>query len=99
MTAHPTIPFWANSLDLHISFFETSTQPATFLVPLRVVVLVVVLLCLKPQPYHDQIGEDESVLLRLKEDHDGVEPSWNSVAAINLARLASMFIGTIVCFP
>ncbi|QHN78469.1 Spermatogenesis-associated protein [Arachis hypogaea] len=33
---------------------------------------------------------DISVLLRVKEDHDGAEPSGNSVSAINLIRLASM---------
>nr|XP_043622701.1 spermatogenesis-associated protein 20 isoform X1 [Erigeron canadensis] len=44
--------------------------------------------------YFNTTGEDESVLLRVKEDHDGAEPSGNSVSAINLVRLASMFIGT-----
>ncbi|GKC08309.1 spermatogenesis-associated protein 20 isoform X2, partial [Tanacetum coccineum] len=44
--------------------------------------------------YFNTTGEDESVLLRVKEDHDGAEPSGNSVTAINLVRLASMFIGT-----
>ncbi len=33
---------------------------------------------------------DASVLLRLKEDHDGAEPSASSVSALNLARLAAM---------
>ena len=33
---------------------------------------------------------DTSVLLRLKEDHDGAEPSANSVSALNLARLSAM---------
>uniref|UniRef100_A0A803MSW8 Spermatogenesis-associated protein 20-like TRX domain-containing protein n=1 Tax=Chenopodium quinoa TaxID=63459 RepID=A0A803MSW8_CHEQI len=41
--------------------------------------------------YFNTPGEDPSVLLRVKEDHDGAEPSGNSVAAINLARLASIF--------
>ncbi|KAL8192031.1 hypothetical protein R6Q57_028152 [Mikania cordata] len=44
--------------------------------------------------YFNTTGEDESVLLRVKEDHDGAEPSGNSVSAINLVRLASMFTGT-----
>ncbi len=34
--------------------------------------------------------DDASVLLRLKEDNDGAEPSSNSVAVRNLARLAAM---------
>lgn len=41
--------------------------------------------------YFNTPGEDPSVLLRVKEDHDGAEPSGNSVAAINLTRLASIF--------
>ncbi|GJM91952.1 hypothetical protein PR202_ga08375 [Eleusine coracana subsp. coracana] len=41
--------------------------------------------------YFNTPGEDPSVLLRVKEDYDGAEPSGNSVAAINLIRLASIF--------
>ncbi|CAL1390440.1 unnamed protein product [Linum trigynum] len=43
--------------------------------------------------YFNTTGEDPSVLLRVKEDHDGAEPSGNSVSAINLIRLASMTSG------
>ncbi|GAB4840937.1 hypothetical protein Ancab_021697 [Ancistrocladus abbreviatus] len=43
--------------------------------------------------YFNTPGEDPSVLLRVKEDHDGAEPSGNSVTAINLVRLASMLTG------
>ncbi|CAK9178038.1 unnamed protein product [Ilex paraguariensis] len=43
--------------------------------------------------YFNTPGEDPSVLLRVKEDHDGAEPSGNSVSAINLVRLASMVAG------
>jgi len=32
----------------------------------------------------------EDVIVRMKDDHDGAEPSANSVAALNLARLADM---------
>ena len=35
-------------------------------------------------------GRDPSVLLRLKDDYDGAEPSGNSIAALNLLRLATM---------
>ncbi|CAJ1879184.1 unnamed protein product [Sphenostylis stenocarpa] len=44
--------------------------------------------------YFNNTGEDPSVLLRVKEDHDGAEPSGNSVSAINLIRLASMVSGS-----
>ncbi|WVZ05300.1 hypothetical protein V8G54_018646 [Vigna mungo] len=44
--------------------------------------------------YFNNTGEDSSVLLRVKEDHDGAEPSGNSVSAINLIRLASMVSGS-----
>lgn len=40
--------------------------------------------------YFSTSGKDTSVLLRLKEEYDGAEPSANSVAALNLLRLASM---------
>lgn len=40
--------------------------------------------------YFNTTGEDPSVLLRVKEDHDGAEPSANSVSVINLVRLASL---------
>lgn len=43
--------------------------------------------------YFNTPGEDPSVLLRVKEDHDGAEPSGNSVAAINLVRLSSLVTG------
>ena len=35
-------------------------------------------------------GRDPSVLLRFKDDYDGAEPSGNSIAALNLARLSEM---------
>ncbi|XP_042476929.1 spermatogenesis-associated protein 20 isoform X2 [Macadamia integrifolia] len=44
--------------------------------------------------YFNTPGEDPSVLLRVKEDHDGAEPSGNSVSVINLVRLASMVTGS-----
>ncbi|KAK9201798.1 hypothetical protein WN944_017005 [Citrus x changshan-huyou] len=44
--------------------------------------------------YFNTTGEDPSVLLRVKEDHDGAEPSGNSVSVINLVRLASIVAGS-----
>ncbi|KAJ3676181.1 hypothetical protein LUZ60_003593 [Juncus effusus] len=43
--------------------------------------------------YFNTAGDDPSVLLRVKEDHDGAEPSGNSVSALNLIRLASLVGG------
>ncbi|CAN4093109.1 unnamed protein product [Withania somnifera] len=43
--------------------------------------------------YFSSTGEDPYVLLRVKEDHDGAEPSGNSASVINLVRLASMVAG------
>lgn len=40
--------------------------------------------------YFSTTGSDPSVLLRMKEDYDGAEPSPNSVSALNLVRLAQM---------
>ncbi len=40
--------------------------------------------------FFDTSGKDETVLLRMKEDYDGAEPTGNSIAALNLLRLAQM---------
>ena len=40
--------------------------------------------------YFSTAGKDETILLRMKEDYDGAEPSPNSVALLNLSRLAQM---------
>ena len=40
--------------------------------------------------FFDFSGEDKSILLRTKETYDGAEPAGNSVAALNLMRLAQM---------
>lgn len=39
--------------------------------------------------YFDSTGQDESVLVRMKEDHDGAEPAGSSVAVLNLLRLST----------
>ncbi len=40
--------------------------------------------------YFSTSGRDDSVILRLRDDYDGAEPAGNSVAAMNLLRLAEM---------
>jgi len=40
--------------------------------------------------YFSTAGQDPNILLRLKEDYDGAEPSPNSVSALNLLRLSQM---------
>ena len=40
--------------------------------------------------FFDISGNDKSILIRTKEDYDGAEPTGNSVAALNLFRLAQM---------
>ena len=40
--------------------------------------------------YFETSGADRSVLVRMREDYDGAEPSPNSVAALNLLRLSQM---------
>lgn len=39
--------------------------------------------------YFATTGDDKSILLRMKEDYDGAEPSSSSIAASNLFRLAA----------
>jgi uncharacterized protein len=38
--------------------------------------------------FFDTSGRDQTVLVRMKSDYDGAEPTGNSVAALNLLRLA-----------
>ncbi len=40
--------------------------------------------------YYSTSGADPSILLRMREDYDGAEPSPNSIAAMNLLRLAQI---------
>ncbi len=40
--------------------------------------------------YHQSSLADPAIVLRLKDDHDGAEPSANSLAAANLLRLATI---------
>ena len=40
--------------------------------------------------YFSTTGKDAAILLRMKEDYDGEEPSPNSTAALNLLRLAQL---------
>jgi uncharacterized protein len=40
--------------------------------------------------YFSTAGKDETILLRMKESYDGAEPAPNSVALLNLSRLAQM---------
>ncbi len=41
--------------------------------------------------YFNSRADDMSIVLRLKEDYDGAEPSPNSVAAANLLRMSALF--------
>ncbi|GAQ78020.1 Six-hairpin glycosidase-like domain containing protein [Klebsormidium nitens] len=43
--------------------------------------------------YYSNAAGDPSILLRMKEDYDGAEPSGNSVAAGNLLRLSKIIAG------
>lgn len=40
--------------------------------------------------YFSATGQDPSILLRLKDDYDGAEPSANSISILNLLRLAQV---------
>ncbi|MBI4417689.1 MAG: thioredoxin domain-containing protein, partial [Ignavibacteriales bacterium] len=40
--------------------------------------------------FYDISGSDKSILVRTKESYDGAEPSGNSIAILNLLRLAEM---------
>jgi hypothetical protein len=40
--------------------------------------------------FFETSGKDPSVLVRLKEQHDGAEPAGNSVAVLNILRLATI---------
>src|SRR2546422_151527 len=40
--------------------------------------------------FFDASGKDPSILVRTKEDYDGAEPTGNSIAAVNLLRLAQL---------
>ena len=40
--------------------------------------------------YFNTSGKDETILIHMKEDYDGAEPSANSIALMNLSRLAHM---------
>ncbi len=40
--------------------------------------------------FYNTTGKDPSILVRMKEDYDGVEPSPNSIAVLNLLRLSQM---------
>jgi len=41
--------------------------------------------------FFETSGQDPTVIMRMKGDYDGAEPAGNSVAALNLARLARIF--------
>jgi uncharacterized protein YyaL (SSP411 family) len=40
--------------------------------------------------FYSTVGGDASLVMRIKEDYDGAEPSGNSVAALDLLRLAAI---------
>lgn len=45
----------------------------------------------KNDGYFSSNGKDSSVLLRMKENYDGAEPSPNTISPLNLLRLAHLF--------
>ena len=40
--------------------------------------------------FFDTTGKDSSILVRMKEQHDGAEPTGNAIAAMNLLRLSAL---------
>jgi uncharacterized protein YyaL (SSP411 family) len=48
--------------------------------------------------YFSVSGRDPNILLRMKEDYDGAEPSPNSVSALNLLRLAQSLLALMESF-
>lgn len=43
--------------------------------------------------FFESAGDDASVIMRMKADYDGAEPSGNSISAVNLLRLGRMLGG------
>ncbi len=74
-----------------LDLYEASLDPKYFTTAIRLTEKMIDLF------YDHETGgffsassDDQSVIIRMKEDHDGAEPSPNSIAVLNLLRLAQM---------
>lgn len=74
-----------------LDLYESSLNPRYFTIAIRLTETMQNLFedKLNGGFFSSQEG-DSSIILRMKEDHDGAEPSPNSIAALNLLRLAQM---------
>ncbi|MBC8045103.1 MAG: thioredoxin domain-containing protein [Rhizobacter sp.] len=73
-----------------IDLYEASLDPKYFTLAIALTEKQILLFNDERGGFFNTSGKDATVLLRMKEDHDGAEPSPNSVATENLLRLAEM---------
>ena len=73
-----------------LDLYEATADPETLLWAERLQTTQDSLFADPTGGYFGTSERDTSVLLRLKEEHDGAEPAASSVAALNLVRLAAL---------